>query len=79
MPFLSVWHNVMVASYVQNKEVFAQYGNVTFLKQDTITDVCRESYCHTRSIQLQVKTEILLKYSQKISLINTSVSLFGLV
>lgn len=79
MPFISVWHNVMVTNYVQNKEVFAQYGNVTFLKQNTIIEVCRESYCHTRSIQLQVKTEILLKSSQKIALINTSVSLFGLV
>lgn len=31
------------------------------------------SDCHTRSIQIEVKAESLLKYSQKITLDNTSV------
>lgn len=62
------------ASSIQKKKVFVQLVNVTFLKQETLISVYRESsYFYTGSIQIQVKTESLFKYSKVITMNNTSV------
>lgn len=58
----------------RTKNIFAQLVNITFLKQETLISVYRESsYFYTGSIQIQVKRESLFKYSKVITLNNTSV------